>query len=162
VLVRGRWITLRSQGHGPYLCDGVPDHAVFLIVLGGATWQRETRRPRRGRREPACSPVTAVTSATGWALPLSVTHILAWGWQRRRLEIAHREMNAGCGVDQNQYWNQRSAVVRGRWRVWVATVLVLAGSRIWGWVRGPARPERWWRGAQRWRCTRTCFKKHLR
>lgn len=78
VLVRGRRITMRSQVHGPYLCDGVPGHAVVLIVIDGATWQRGKRRPCLGRREPACSLVTAVTTDTGWAFPLSGGQSLAW------------------------------------------------------------------------------------
>ena len=153
VLVRGRRIAMRYQVHGPYLCDGVPDHAVFLIVLGGATWQRVKRRPRLGRREPACSLITAVTTDTDWVVPLSVGQILAWVWQCWEREVAQRELNAGVGVGQNQCWNKRSAVVSGPWRGWVYAVLVLAGYRAWGWIRGPTRPERWWRGAQRWRFT---------
>ena len=153
VLVRGRRIAMRSQVHGPYLCDGVPDHAVVLIVVGGATWQRGKRRPRLGWREPACSLVTAVQTDTDWVVPLSVGQILAWVWQRWEREVAHRELNAGVGVGQKQCWNQRSAVVSGPWRGWVYAVLVLAGYRAWGWIRGPTRPERWWRGAQRWRFT---------
>lgn len=77
VLVRGRRITMRYQVHGPYLHDGVPGQAVFLIVIGGATWQRGKRRPRRGRREPALYLVTAVETDTGWVVPLSVGQILA-------------------------------------------------------------------------------------
>lgn len=62
-------------------------------------------------------------------------------------------MKAGVGVGQNQCWNQRSAVVSVQWRVWVSAVLVLAGYRTWGWIRGSTRPERWWRGVQRWSVT---------
>ncbi|MEJ5343967.1 MAG: hypothetical protein WHS83_03550 [Chloroflexus sp.] len=131
----------------------MPDHAVFLIVRGGATWQRGKRRPRLGRREPAFYLVTAVKTDTGWVVPLSVGQILAWIWQRWELEVAHREMKAGVGVGQKQCWNKRSAVVSVQWSVWVYAVLVLAGYRTWGWIRGPTRPERWWRGAQRWSFT---------
>ncbi|ABY36127.1 MAG TPA: hypothetical protein DEF43_04620 [Chloroflexus aurantiacus] len=129
------------------------DRPRFLVVSGGATWQQGKRRPRLGRRAPAFSLVNAVETDTDWVVPLSVGNILAWVWQRWDLEVAHRELNAGVGVGQNQGGNQRSAVVGGPWRGWVAAVLVLAGYRTWGWIRGPTRPERWWRGAQRWRFT---------
>ncbi|MEJ5345748.1 MAG: hypothetical protein WHS83_12635 [Chloroflexus sp.] len=98
-------------------------------MVGSATWQRGTQHPTRERCAPTCSLVNADATATSWTLPLSVGQ-MAWVWQRWELEVAYREMNAGVGVGKNQCWNQRSAVVRGQWSVWISAVL-LAGYRTW-------------------------------
>lgn len=123
-MVRGHTITLRSQVRGPYLRDGVLDRPLVLVVVKSATWQRGKGRPTCGRCKPTSNPVTAAATATGQALPLTVTHILAWVWQRWKLEVAHCEMKAGVGVGQNQCWHQQSAVVSAQWSIWVSAVLV--------------------------------------
>lgn len=148
--VRGRQFALRYRVLGPYLREQAPARPLFLIVIGGATWQAGKREPKRARRQPAFYLVNAEAHGAGWTLPLPAPVLLAWIWQRWELEVAHREMKGSFGVGQKQCWNRRSAVVSVQWSVWVYAVLVLAGYRTWGWLGGPKRPERWWPGAQRW------------
>jgi hypothetical protein len=150
VAVRGRTIQMRYRVLGPYVREGAAEVPLFLIVVGGATWQAGKRESRRAKREPAFYLVNAIQPEGHWRLPLAAPLILAWIWQRWELEVAHREMKAGFGVGQKQCWNRRSAVVSVQWSVWVYAILVLAGYRAWGLFGGPRRPERWWPGAKRW------------
>ena len=150
VAVRGRTIQLRYRVLGPYLRERAAETPLFLLVVGGATWQAGKKEPRRAKREPAFYLVNAVQRAGQWQLPLAAPLLLAWIWQRWELEVAHREMKSSLGVGQKQCWNRRAAVVSVQWSVWVYALLVLAGYQTWGLFGGPSRPERWWPGANRW------------
>jgi hypothetical protein len=153
VQVRGRTIRMRYRVLGPYLRERAAGVPLFLIVVGGASWQAGQREPRRAKRKPAFYLVNAVWQGGRWQLPLAVPLLLGWIWQRWELEVAHREMKAALGVGQMQCWNPRSAVVSVQWMAWVYAVLLLAGYRTWGLFGGPRRPERWWPGAKRWSFT---------
>ena len=83
-------------------------------------------------------------------LPLTITTLLEWAWQRWELEVEHREIKSGFGLGEKQCWNQRSAIVSVQWSAWVYAVLLLTGYRTWGLLQGPPSPARWWRGARRW------------
>ena len=151
VAVRGRCLQMRFRVLGPYLRERAPERPLFLIVVGGATWKAGKREPRRPKyREPAFYLVSAVQREGAWQLPLPILAILAWLWQRWELEVAHREMKSGLGVGEMQCWNTCAAVRSVQWGVWVYAVLLLAGYRTWGLLRGPTRRERWWPGAKRW------------
>lgn len=150
VSVRGRYIKHRYQVHGPYVRERAADQPCFLIVVGGASWKAGKREPKRVKRQPAFYLVSAVMQDGAWHLPLPVTELLAWVWQRWELEVAHREMKSGFGVGEKQCWNPRSAVLSVQWSVWVYALLLLAGYRCWGWLGGPPTPTRWWHGARRW------------
>lgn len=150
VSVRGRVIRMRYRVEGSYLRERVPGRPLYLLVVGGATWQAGKKEPRRAKREPAVYLVNANWQDERWVLPLPAPVLLAWIWQRWEVEVAHREMKGSLGVGQKQCWNPRSAVVSVQWSVWVYAILVLAGYRTWGLCGGPRRPERWWPGAKRW------------
>ena len=85
-----------------------------------------------------------------WQLPLPITTLLAWLWQRWELEVTHREMKSGLGVGEIQCWSQRGAVVSVQWSVWFYALLVLTGYRTWGLLHGPPALGRWRRNARRW------------
>jgi hypothetical protein len=149
--VRQRERQMRYRVLGPYLREGNPDQPLFLLVVGGQTWWRGKRHPRRQARKPAFYLISAQQDAAGnWQLPLPIETILAWLWQRWEVEVAHREMKSGFGVGQKQCWHPRSAIVSVQWSVWAYALLLLAGYRTWGLLGGPPAPARWWPGARRW------------
>lgn len=150
VAVRGRSRHMRYQLIGPCLRERAPERPLYLLVIGGETWQSGSKVKRERRREPAFYLISAEQRDGQWQMPLPVEEILAWVWQRWELEVAHREMKSGLGVGEMQCWNRRSAVVSVQWSVWLYATLVLAGYRAWGLLNGPTAPARWWRGARRW------------
>jgi hypothetical protein len=141
---------MRYQLIGPCLRERAPERPLYLLVIGGETWQSGSKVKRERRREPAFYLISAEQRDGQWQMPLPVEEILAWVWQRWELEVAHREMKSGLGVGEMQCWNRRSAVVSVQWSVWLYATLVLAGYRAWGLLNGPTAPARWWRGARRW------------
>jgi len=82
-------------------------------------------------------------------LPLPIATLLAWLWQRWKIEVAHPEMKTGLGLGEKQCWNKRSTILSLQWTVWVYAILLLAGYRSWGLCSGPPTPARWWPGAKR-------------
>jgi hypothetical protein len=144
--VRGRTLHLRVHTSGPWLVKPAPDQPVFLLVVRGIG---RARQGRRGRREPAFLLVTAVPDGTGgWRLPLPVTDLVAWAWQRWEVEVMHRELKSGFGLGQQQAWNPQAAALVIPWVVWLYATLMLAGSLSWGWERA-ARQAAWQR-RRRW------------
>ena len=150
LLVRGRNRSLRYRVEGPFVREGLPGCPLFLIVVRGKTWHSGKRVVRKRYREPAFYLISAVQREGKWQLPLEVTEVLAWLWQRWELEVTHREMKSGLGVGEKQCWGARSTVLSVQWGVWVYAMLVLAGYRAWGLLNGPRAPARWWPGANRW------------
>jgi hypothetical protein len=160
ILVRGKPRELRYRVEGPFLREGLPDQAVFLIVVKGMS------RKVNGRKvicKPAFYLVSAIQEQDEWLRPFSAEFLLAWAWQRWELEVEHRELKSGFGLGEKQCWNQNSAIVSVQWSAWVYAVLLLAGYRTWGLLQGPTCPARWWRGSPRWsfntlwRAYRTAF-----
>jgi hypothetical protein len=145
--VRGKEREMRYRVEGPYLRDGLPSRAVFLIVVRGI--DRKVRG-RRVKREPTFYLVSALQEKGKWVLPFSAEFLLTWAWQRWELEVQHREIKSGFGLGEKQCWNRLSAVTSVQWSAWVYAILVLAGYRTWGLLGGPASPGRWWRGSKRW------------
>jgi len=150
VQVRGRTIMLRWKIRGCYLRECAAACPVFLLVIGGATWQAGKRQPRRRRREPAFYLIGAVQRDGVWQLPFEPALILAWVWQRSEIEVTHRDLKAAFGVGQMQCWNRVSAILSVQWMVWLYAVMMLAGYRTWGWFGGSALPCAWWSGPRRW------------
>jgi hypothetical protein len=146
--VRGRTLTTRYRVEGPVVVRKAASQPVFLIVVPGIHRQRGRRRRAR---DPHFWLVNAIGQDGQWVLPLPVTELLAWAWQRWEIEVSHRELKTTLGVGEMQCWSLTSAVLAVQWQVWVYAVLVLAGYRTWGLVRSPLRPPgRWWGGAPRW------------
>jgi hypothetical protein len=148
--VRGRCLRLVYRVEGPYLRQRLAERPLFLIVVRGNTWVVGKQESRRKYRKPAFYLVSAVRVGETWQLPLPVTTLLAWLWQRWELEVTHRELKSGFGLGEKQCWNPRSAILSVQWSAWVYAVLVLAGYRTWGLFDGPKAPGRWWPGACRW------------
>lgn len=153
VKVRGKDIQMTYQVLGPFLRDGLPDVPVFLFVIKGMHRLVGKKKKHYKHKGPSFYLVSAVKRGQEWVLPFSVPFLLAWLWQRWEVEVAHREMKSGLGIGEMQCWNTRSAVVSVQWSVWVYAVLLLAGYRTWGLLKGPATPARWWKGAKRWSLT---------
>jgi hypothetical protein len=150
ILVRGRTQPLRYRVEGPYLRERADQVPLFLLVVRGQEWQAGKQKHWRKRRDPAFFLISAERVGDGWRLPMAVEELLAWTWQRWEVEVTHREMKSGFGVGEKQCWNVRSATLAVQWSAWVYAVLVLAGYRRWGLLRGPSAPARWWSGAKRW------------
>ena len=159
--VRGRQVPCSYRVAGPYLVKGAPDRPLFLLVVRGLD---RVRRGHRRQRQPAFWLVSAVQRDEVWALPWPAEQLLGWAWQRAptrtgprgypqrwEIEVTHRELKCGFGIGESQCWNPTATVVSVQWRVWVWSVLVLSGYRVWGMSRGPLRPlGGWWRGGGRW------------
>lgn len=147
VVVRGQDRDLRYRVEGPFLREDLPEQPVFLIVVKGMSRKVGGRQVKR---KPAFYLVSAIQKQDAWVLPLTITTLLEWAWQRWELEVEHREIKSGFGLGEKQCWNQRSAIVSVQWSAWVYAVLLLTGYRTWGLLQGPPSPARWWRGARRW------------
>lgn len=146
VQVRGRPITLRYRVEGPYLVKPAPTQPLYLIVVKGVA------RKSGAVREPTFWLVSAAQDATGaWVLPLPASELLAWAWQRWEIEVTHREAKTTFGVGEAQCWSPTSALLAVPWQLWVYSLVVLAGYRVWGLDPPPsAAASRWWRGSRRW------------
>jgi len=142
--VRGRLRHLQVKVHGPYLRRGAADCPLMLIVVRGKDNQRT-------RRVPLPFLVNARQDEHGvWGLPLPLSTLLFWAWQRWEVEVAHRELKSNFGLGHKQCWQPTAAVASVQWSAWVYSLLLLAGYRTWGLCGAPAVPTRWWRGADCW------------
>ena len=151
VEVRGKLIKMRYQVLGPFVREGLPEQPLFLIVVKGMHRLVGKKKLRYKHRGPSFYLISAVQTARGdWQLPLPITTILTWLWQRWEIEVAHREMKSGLGLGEKQCWNKRSSVVSAQWSAWTYAILLLAAYRTWGLCNGPPTPARWWPGAKRW------------
>ena len=154
VEVRGKTLSMRYQLLGPFVRDGLPERPLFLIVVKGMHRLVGKKKQHYKHRGPSFYLVSAVPTAQGgWQLPLSISTLLAWLWQRWEIEVAHREMKTGLGLGEKQCWNKRSAILSVQWTAWVYAILLLTGYRTWGLCSGPPTPARWWPGAKRWSLT---------
>lgn len=144
--VRGRMLHLHVHTSGPWLVKPAPDQPVFLLVVRGIG---RHRLGRWGQREPAVLLVSAVRSPDGtWTLPLPVTELLAWAWQRWEVEVMHRELKSGFGLGQQQAWSPVAAALVIPWVVWLYAALMLAGYLSWDWE--PAGRQAAWQRRRRW------------
>lgn len=148
VAVRGRQIPLRYRLTGPWLVKPAPTQPLYLLVVAGI---EKRRRGRLVQRDPTFWLVSAAPDGHGdWQLPLDAPELLAWAWQRWEVEVLHKELKSGFGLNESQAWHPVSAVMTPRWVAWTVGCLVLAGYRAWGWDSGPpGRHGRWWR-PRRW------------
>jgi hypothetical protein len=146
--VRGRRIPCTYRVEGPYLVKYAPAQPLFLIVVKGLD---RVRRGQRRQRKPSYWLVSAVPRDGQWVLPWPADQLVAWAWQRWELEVTHRDLKSGFGIGESQAWSPTAAILSVQWRVWVWSLVVLAGYRAWGMTRGPLRPlGRWWPGSGRW------------
>ena len=142
--VRGRDRHLQYKVSGPYLRKGAAHRPLFLILVRG-------KHNKRTRRQPLPFLVNALADKDGaWQLPLPVSQLLFWSWQRWEVEVAHRELKSNFGLGNKQCWNPQAAVLATQWSAWVYSLLLLAGYRCWGLTRAPQVPTQWWRGSGRW------------
>jgi hypothetical protein len=148
--VRGKSRPVRYRVEGPYLCEGMARHPLFLIVIGGHSYTVGKRRPKQKAVKPCYYLVNAQEQAGTWQLPLPITTLLTWLWQRWELEVAHREMKSEMGVGEIQCWGTHSAVLAVQWSVWCYALLIFAGYRTWGVRHGPPALGRWRTTARRW------------
>lgn len=147
VMVRGNKRTMRYRLEGPYVRDELPDIPLFLIVVGGG------KRPKGSRRKrylPCFFLVSALLVDGEWVLPLPIEQLLAWLWQRWELEVAHRQMKSGLGLGEKQCWNQYATIATVQWSVWLYSVMMLAGYRVWGNDCGAKPPGLWRSAPKRW------------
>ena len=151
VEVRGKTIKMRYQVLGPFVRDGLPECPLFLIVVKGMHRLVGKKKLHYKHRGPSFYLISAIQSPDGkWQLPLPISTILTWLWQRWEIEVAHREMKTGFGLGEKQCWNKRSSITSVQWNAWVYAILLLAAYRTWGLCGGPPTPARWWQGAKRW------------
>lgn len=146
--VRGRLVPCTYRTDGPYLVHGAPAQPLFLLVVKGLD---RMRNGRRVQRDPTYFLVSAMQRDDQWVLPYPAADLLAVAWQRWEIEVTHRELKTDFGVGESQAWSPAGTVLSVQWRVWVWSVAVLAGYRVWGMTRGPLRSVgRWWHGSRRW------------
>lgn len=147
VLVRSRLRRMRFRVEGPYLRKGLPGIPFFLLVIGGG---KRPEGSRRKRYEPCFYLISAVQVNGHWTLPLPITEILAWVWQRWELEVCHRQMKSGLGLGEKQCWNGCATVLTVQWSVWVYALLMLSGYLVWGTQNDIIPPGRWRKRPGRW------------
>jgi hypothetical protein len=148
VPVRGRLVPCTYRVEGPSLVHGAPTQPLFLLVVRGVD---RIRNGRRIQRKPSFLLVSAIQRDGQWVLPYPAEDLLAAAWQRWEIEVTHRELKTDFGVGESQAWSPTGTVLSLQWRVWVWSVAVLAGYRVWGLTRGPLPAlGRWWRGSRRW------------
>ena len=153
VMVRGRLRPMRFRIEGPFVRDGLPGIPLFLIVCGGG------KRPpgsRRQRYQPCYFLVNAIQVNGKWTLPLPIPLLLALLWQRWELEVAHRQMKTGLGLGEKQCWNPQATVATIQWSVWIYTLIMLSGYRVWKHESGPQAPGLWRKPNQRWSFNIVC------
>jgi hypothetical protein len=148
VTVRGRTIPLTVAVTGPWLIQGAPFQPLALIVVRGIDHGTGTTRRQRA---PQYFVVTlALTQEDEWSLPLPLSELLAWAWQRWEVEVMHKELKRGFGLGQQQLFSDPGTAQLVPWMVWVYALLILTGYRTWG--LGPAAgsalgrwstPRRW-------------------
>jgi hypothetical protein len=142
--VRGKTRHLQVKVKGPFLRRGAAHRPLFLLIVRG-------KGNKRTRRQPLPFLVNAIQDASGtWALPLPLSQLLFWAWQRWEIEVAHRELKSNFGLGNKQCWHPRAAILSVQWSAWVYALLLLAGYRCWGLTNAPAVPTGWWRGSGRW------------
>lgn len=147
VMVRGQERTMRYRVAGPFVRDGLPDIPLFLLVVGGG------KRPPGARRksyQPCFFLVSALLVDGLWSLPLPITALLAWLWQRWELEVAHRQMKTGLGLGEKQCWNDKATVATVQWSVWLYALMMLTGYRVWGNECASKPPGLWRTAPKRW------------
>lgn len=141
ILVRGRAVSLRVGRLGPALVRPVAHRPVFVLVVHGV---KESASHRR--REATYLLVTAVSDGSGgWRLPLPLSELLSWAWQRWEVEVLHRAIKSGFGLGQQQQWSAAGAKGAVHWIAWLAGALTLSGYRAWGTgVPREGRTGAWW------------------
>lgn len=145
VVVRGKTRPMRYRVEGPFVRDELPAIPLLLLVVGGG------KRPQGSRRQnylPCFFLVSAILVEGVWSLPLPIADLLAWLWQRWELEVAHRAMKSGLGLREKQCWNDTATVTSVQWSVWIYSLMMMTGYRVWGTDCG-ARPPGLWRAAPR-------------
>lgn len=147
VRVRGRDRPMRYRVEGPFVRDQLSDIPLFLLVIGGG------KRPKGSRRKnykPCFFLVSAVCIDGEWCLPFPLERILVWLWQRWELEVAHRNMKSGLGLGEKQCWNPYATISTVQWSVWVYSLMLLSGYRVWKDQPLENPPGRWRKAAGRW------------
>lgn len=148
ILIRGRQRQLRYRVEGPFLRKNAPDTPLMLLVIGGQTYQKHGKKRHR---DPVPYLVNAVQDEHGnWVLPLPITILLFWAWQRWELEVSHRELKSNFGLGEKQAWSPSAALSSVQFSAWLYALLILAAYRTWGLCQAPSIPSPWWRGSQRW------------
>lgn len=148
--VRGKTYNLRWMLRGCFLREKVADRPVYLLVIGGSTRLSKSRGGKRVWREPVYFLINAIQVDGEWKLPLPVSDILAWVWQRWGLEIAHREMKSNFGLGETQCWGKKSTILAVQWVAWLYGAITLAAYRRWRFTPGPALNTSWWSGPRTW------------
>jgi hypothetical protein len=90
--VRGRIRTHRWRVEGPFVRERGAANPLFLIIVRGCGLKRGKKSERVRDIRPAFYLVSAVRRNGIWELPFPAKLLLAWVWQRWKLEVAHREM----------------------------------------------------------------------
>lgn len=129
--------TLRYKDCGTvYWRNGARRRPLRLIVLAPQPY----RRSAQGKllyREPGYLLTTDLTSP---AALLVQAYLDRW-----QIEVAHRDEKSVMGVGQAQVWNDQSVTRQPAFAVAAYAMLLLAGIKTYGGIRGPSLPAlpRW-------------------
>jgi hypothetical protein len=148
IMVRGRERVLRTVVTGPWVVRGAPQHPVWLLVVKGVDHGKGVTRRQR---DPQYFVVSAVAQTDGsWDLPLPLSSVLQWAWQRWEVEVMHRELKSGFGLGQGQAWSTSGMQTTTRWVLWSYALVVLTAYQHWqlcspdgGIVGRWHQPRRW-------------------
>ena len=121
--VRGHQQRVVYPVEGLFLRKAMATTPLFLICGRGQQWLTAGHRKRR---QPAFYCVNAVQCDDHWSLPLDISLLLTWAWQRWELEVVHREVKSLFGLGDKQCHHPLAAVASVQWSAWVYSVLMLA------------------------------------
>ncbi len=147
--VRGHSRRVVYRVEGPFLRRGMATVPPFLIAVRG---QHYTRFGKTKQREPVFYSVNAIQGNGTWQLPLPVTTLLTWAWQRGELEVVHREAKSGFGLGDKQCFQPQphAAVLSVQWSAWLYALLTLAAFRAFGLPTPPPQSTAWYPHPKRW------------
>lgn len=102
----------RYQIEGPFVLQKAADRPVLLVVVKGIA-PRTGSRPRK-RRHPAFFLISAVQKGGRWVMPFATEYLLELGWERREIEVVHRECRSSLGLGESQCWSKAGAILAVR------------------------------------------------
>lgn len=146
-MIRGKKRQVKYKIKGPFFIEGIPNQAVFLLVISGGRYQAGKRVQYR---KPDYFLINGVKNNGNWELPIPEEDLIYFAWQRWEIEVCHRDMKSGFGLGDKQCWSPKSSVQTVQWNAWVYGVLKWFGYKNREKLKEPAMVGKWYGKRRRW------------